>query len=263
MNASFVATAIKAKAPIVAIPVEGHAPVCIRRAKLAAWAKGMTITAVRVASLPDVESFVPARRIYDGAHPEFNRYHFTPEGPVQRVVTPGERRVMVEGHPAKSSHVRSRCMIVPVDRRTAVKELGIWSQKERERIQKRILMGALDTSQRKALKRAQFEDENETMIPVMVASPDGKTKRPAMGFPVAIPELSDLSFAMVKFGTSANDDVHWSVTELVTGSRAGTGNTAEKALLDARTSASKASPASLEKIRQRVRDAAALVSVAA
>jgi len=40
--------AIKAKAPIVAIPIEGHAPICLNRLRLTRWAKGVKITHTEV-----------------------------------------------------------------------------------------------------------------------------------------------------------------------------------------------------------------------
>jgi hypothetical protein len=255
MNVSFVAAAIKAKAPIVAVPVEGNAPICIRRSKLAAWAKGMKISRVTVQKNPDLEGFEHPKRIWDENHRIFQRV--LPEGPCNRTITPGERRLVIEAHPVKSPSIRSRCTIIPVPRREALKEIGIWSEKERERIQKRILLGALDKSQRKAFKRAAFEDNTDTMIPVMVSSEAGKPKQEKMGFPVSLPEMPDMSFALVKFGSVDAGDIQWSVTERITGKRAGSGKTAENALLDARMNAKKASAASLANIRREVASALA------
>jgi hypothetical protein len=44
-------TAAKGKAPVVAIPVEGKAPVCLNRKRLAAWIKGVTVLSVEVSHL--------------------------------------------------------------------------------------------------------------------------------------------------------------------------------------------------------------------
>jgi hypothetical protein len=41
-------SALRGKAPIVAIPIEGHAPFCINRVLLAKWAKGVEIIGVEV-----------------------------------------------------------------------------------------------------------------------------------------------------------------------------------------------------------------------
>ena len=39
---------LKTKAPVVAIPVEGGAPLCVDGKRLRAWAKGLTINLVAV-----------------------------------------------------------------------------------------------------------------------------------------------------------------------------------------------------------------------
>lgn len=47
-NLLAIASAVKGKAPIVAIPVEGAAPICIRRKVLAGWSKGVTIQSMKL-----------------------------------------------------------------------------------------------------------------------------------------------------------------------------------------------------------------------
>jgi len=110
--------AIKAKAPIVAIPVEGHAPFCMRRKILAGWAKGVLIT----------------------------RTEFFGEG----------RWLKVEGR-TKNGYVRCYAKFAPMDRRAATKELARWSDKEREKIQKQRALGVLSKEAQRAMKLAKLE----------------------------------------------------------------------------------------------------------
>ena len=108
--------AIKAKAPIVAIPIEGHAPICINRLRLARWAKGVKITHTEVKA----------------------------------------RWLIVQGHTAKG-YVRCVAKFASIDRRTAVRELAKWSDKEREKIQRNRALGALSPEARRAAKLAKLD----------------------------------------------------------------------------------------------------------
>lgn len=48
LHLSAIQAAIKAKAPIVAIPIEGHAPLCINQKRLKAALKGVEITGIEI-----------------------------------------------------------------------------------------------------------------------------------------------------------------------------------------------------------------------
>jgi hypothetical protein len=216
---------LKAKAPIVAIPVEGHAPACIDGKRLRAWAKGVTIQSVRIV---ESEHEIEGMGLEEG-HPPFG---------VKLPV--GTRLLEVVG---QAGHVKTRARFLIIARGAAIKTLSAWSDKESERLQKRSLTGALTTDQRKALKRAKFDEDGEGMIPVMVAGKlvtDPKTER--MGVPVSIHEFPLLSFALIRFGTVADDNVRFTITEINTGQRGGAGDTPKQALLDARQKAAKLTP---------------------
>lgn len=226
-------SALKAKAPVVAIPVEGHAPVCVNRARLAGWSKGVHILTVEVEPFSPVEEFEKAK----GPVRYQNGVYTCPEGPENRIVrVVGGRWLKITGVSGRNGHIRSTAKFYGIPRTQACKELSKWSAKEREKLEKKIMLGALSKDQRKALKRAKFEDDGEGMIPVMVAGKeDADPKTRHMGVPVSIPEMESLNFAVVRLGTE--DNVSYSVTELSSGKAAGFGKTAEEAILNARQNA--------------------------
>jgi hypothetical protein len=205
---NLIASAIKAKAPIVAIPVEGHAPIYVYRKRLAAWSKGVTVITAHVQG----------------------------------------RFLLIEG---RAGNVKTRASFNSIGRRKAIKELSVWSERNRLRLQKKILLGALSPDQKKALKRLKHEDAGEDMIPVMVAGlKDSEPKREMLGFPVAIPELPLLSFAVVRFGTDEACNISFSVTELISGKCAGSGPTAEAAILEVRQRVGELSPEQIAKLQE-------------
>jgi hypothetical protein len=245
--------AVKGKAPIVAIPIEGSAPVCVDRKRLAAWSKRVAITRIEVTG---GDPFI----IIDYKRP--SHYGRPAEGPVERIETHGTnpRRLVIEG---RDGNVKTRCSIVPIDRRTAVKTLAEWSEKERARQLKKTFLGALSKDEKKVMKLAKFDDvEGAGMVPVMVSHKDGKTKKQVFGVPVTIPELPD--FELVIHRSAWADEEVWSVTERYTGSSVGSGSNPEAALVEARTKASKITPAGMATARKTVDAAkAALEAVAA
>jgi len=241
--------AIKGKAPIAAIPVEGHAPVCVNRKRLAAWSKGVTITRVAVDCPPPMVDFIAPRSKLTPA--------MVVEGPLEKVVTPSpHRRLIIEG---TAGRVRTRCTMFAVDRRTAVKELSAWSEKERAKLEKQRLLGALSTTQRKAMRRAKHETKGEGMIMVEIKMSAGG-KKPVYGLPVTVPALADLTFvvhrSVSRDGELREDD--WTVSERFTGLAAGSAATAELALVEAARNSAKAKPERLAAIRAQVAEAAAL-----
>jgi hypothetical protein len=250
-------SAIKGKAPIVALPIEGSAPVCVDRKRLATWSKGVTITSIEVITHHDLE----APRAYDADRYDARRAGLSgmPEGPHQQL--PGHRDLVIRGF---AGRVKTSCRMVTIDRRTAVKTLAVWSEKERARQLKKTFLGALSKAEKQVMKLAKFDDvEGAGMVPVMVSHLDPKkAKTQAFGVPVVIPELSDFEFILHRSPHST--DEWWSVTERYTGSTAGSGNNPEAALVEARTKASKVTPAGLAKAHAQVDAAkAALASVAA
>lgn len=235
---------LKSKAPIVAIPVEGKAPACVDGKRLRAWAKGVKIDSLEVVTTGGDWYCVEQR-----PQSSWAARNGEAEGPVNLIAeqTPVVRKLRIVGH---AGHVRTACTMNVIDRRTAVKTLGEWSEKERERIAKRVMRGALDT---KAIKRAKFEDEGEGMVAVTCTTSSGRVEK--MGLPVSIPEFSELSYVLVKW---ENDEgVGFTVTEATTGERCGVGSTGEAAIFDARTKAKTLSAERRAKILLKVLDAAA------
>jgi len=93
---------IKGKAPIVAIPVEGHAPVCIRREILKRALKGVSIETISIK---------------------------------------GDSRWLIVRGTASEGRVRTCSKFAPIARATAILELSKWADKQRERAKKVLLMG--------------------------------------------------------------------------------------------------------------------------
>lgn len=113
--------ALKATAPVVAIPLEGHAPICIRRKLLAGVLKGVTIDHVQAS--------------YTGT---------------------SYACVTITGH---AGRVHTSCTLIGVDRVIALKEIREWSIKEREKKIRRINQGVLSAQAQRELKKKQIENE--------------------------------------------------------------------------------------------------------
>lgn len=251
-----VSAAMKAKAPIVAIPVENHAPVCIERARLAKWSKGVNLTKVAITG-GDIYTTTEYERP--------KGYGSNLEGPINRIEvehrTP--RRLVLEG---TAGRVKTRAVFVPIDRRIAVKTLAVWSEKERAKREKNILLGALaNPKAKRALKLAQYETESEDRISARIVYESGK-RAVVTGLPVPIPQLAELTFIVHRALDAKGEPLEdaWSVSETLTGHAAGKGKTAEEAILHARKNSINASPETLTRIRAMATAAAATVnSVAA
>lgn len=247
--------AIKGKAPIVALPIEGHAPICVHRARLAKWSKGVSITNIAVTGGDPYFTEELVKPKFDAyAHPVqlAEWYGRRAEGPEHRIEhlhhTP--RRLEISG---TAGRVKTKCSIVPVDRRIAVKLLSDWSQKERAKLEKKTLLGALGTKEKRALKLAKHETEGEGMISATIAYSNGK-RLSVMGHAVMIPQLPELTFIVHRGITAEGEyvDDRWTVSEIVSGQAAGFGANAEEAIVNARQNSAGASPARLQAIRELV-----------
>ena len=113
--------ALKATAPVVAIPLEGHAPICIRRKLLAGVLKGVTIDTVQAS--------------YTGT---------------------SYACVTITGH---AGRVHTSCTLIGMNRVIALKEIREWSIKEREKKIRRINQGVLSAQAQRELKKKQIENE--------------------------------------------------------------------------------------------------------
>lgn len=200
---------LNTKAPVIAIPVEGKAPVCVDGKRLRAWAKKVTVQSITV-------------EVGGG---EWYPVEILPKGlgmgPVDMCArrTVETRSLSIAGH---AGRVKTRCNMIAIDRRVAIKELSAWSAKERERHIKRIMLGARSKDQKKELKLAKYEGEAVS---------------------VSIPELPLLSFVV-----RCKDDI-FTVTEVASGKVAGVGATAEAAILEARKQASTLSAEQILKLQ--------------
>jgi len=279
-------SAVKGKAPIAAIPLEGNAPVCVDRKRLAAWCKGLTLTRAEV----ETHYTFTAPRISWEARRGASRPG-DPEGPHER--SAGARTLVIEGSAGYAR--RSRCRMVAIDRRTAVTTLAKWTEKERVRIQKKIMLGALGTAQKKAMKLAAFGVDSVADGDTLVTSnvyiephyryvlprrsneissihawsrPEGPEERilvkpggtfEVTGALVRLPGLDEMEFVIHRtLARSGEFEAKgWAVTERRSGLSAAFGDTAEAALMKARTNVSGASVETLSKIRQRVAEQAA------
>lgn len=204
--------AIKAKAPIVAIPIEGYAPICLKRKILAGWAKGVRIT-----------------------HTEIGE----------------NRRLIVRGYTAKG-YVRCSASFVAIERREAQRELAKWTDKERAKIQKQRALGALSKEFRKSLRLAKFDDDGAlTPVTVRTKEDKILTAYGVPVTIPELSEYAFILHRSVTGSNEMVED-WWSVTETSSGHSAGNGATAEAALLHARNGAAKASPEKLAKVRETI-----------
>jgi hypothetical protein len=240
--------ATKGKAPIVAIPVEGHAPACVKRSRLAAWCKGVTIISAEVVQEPS------------HSHYEYKRprcYGRDAEGPHEQVevVTPGARYLEIIG---RDGAVKTRAKFALIDRRTAVKELAKWTERERAKHEKKVLLGVLSKDEQRALKLAKAGDEGEAMVSVTVRTKSGK-QHLALGVPVTLAALPEYQFIVHR----DVDGDGWSVTECISGKSAGFGTTAQDAIAAARKVSAGASEATLASIRASIESSRLAPAVAA
>lgn len=145
-------SAAKGKAPIVAIPMEGHAPVCLNRKRLATWIKGVEILSVEVVTPPDVWYFVPGKRL-PGCRWNENKECEYQQGPLDvscdRIV--GDRKLKIEG---RAGRVKTTCTMFVIRRHEAALEIGKWAQAERAKNLKIIGQGAISTVALKEAKKA-------------------------------------------------------------------------------------------------------------
>lgn len=111
-----VRAALKAAAPVVAIPVEGHAPICIRAKLLKGALRGVTVD--RVELLPN--RWLKVTGIAEGG-------------------------------------VRTCSKFAPMERYTALKMVGEWAIKEREKALKIINQGVLSAQEQRAIKLRKAE----------------------------------------------------------------------------------------------------------
>jgi hypothetical protein len=116
-----VRAALKAAAPVVAIPVEGHAPICIKAKLLKGALKGVTIDSVKVLA---------------------NRW------------------LEVKGRDTREKDcipVRTCAKFSPMDRYAALQMIREWSDKERKRRKVVALQGVLSAKEQRAMKLAKAE----------------------------------------------------------------------------------------------------------
>jgi len=211
-----IAPLLKSTSPAVAIPIEGCVPFCLDRKRLATWAKGLKRYSCEILTF---------------WHPEVQPLPYMCEGPADLVA--------VVSHVLFVKHDRGWAKFLPMVRKEALSLIFKWAERQREKCPK----DSLTALQRKALKRARYDEDGEGMISVMVAGKlptDPKTER--MGVPIGIPEFPLLSFVVVRFGTDSDENVRFTITETITGGQCGAGKTAEQALMDARQRASKLTP---------------------
>jgi hypothetical protein len=249
-------SAVAGKAPIVAIPVEGHAPACLDRKRLAAWSKGVTVTRIEIEQLSSVTTYTYQR-------PRGAWIGHIHEGPHEQIanITPGARTLIIEGF---AGRVKTRARFTLVDRRTAIKTLAKWTERERVKLEKKTMLGALAKDEKRALKLASY-NSNDNLTSITVSTFDRSKDvgtdgaRPtclvrAYGTPVSIPELSEYEFILHRSVdyTGAVIDGSWTVSERTSGLSAASGNSGEDALARARSYARKASPERLAAIHTQI-----------
>jgi hypothetical protein len=239
---SSIASAIKAKSPIVALPIEGHAPVCVDRKRLAGWSKGVAIHSAKVETFYQFEApklDYSLRRIYGS---------MLPEGPHNRLE--GHRMLTLKG--IANKRIKTTCRMVVIDRRTAVRTLSEWSAKERAKLLKKTFLGALAKEQKRSLKmlgHGDAEGSGTITFNARRREKDGKESiLPTSGVAVSLPAFPETDFVI----HPAIAGEGWTVSERYTGFSVGSGDTAEKALVTAQENIAQASPASRAKVLAQV-----------
>jgi hypothetical protein len=117
-----VRAALRGSAPVVAIPVPGHAPVCIRAKLLKGALKGVTIDTVEVVT---------------------REYEYS-----------GTRVLKITGH---HGSVHTSSTFFPMARGLALQLIGEWSYRERQKRKVIALKGVLSAAEQRALKLKQAE----------------------------------------------------------------------------------------------------------
>jgi hypothetical protein len=109
--------ALKASAPVVAIPIKDHRPLCFNRKLLCGVLKGVTIDTVKVI--------------------------------IGSIGHAGSRYLKITGH---DGNVHTSCTLLSMRQEDAQRELSDWSEKERKRRVKVAMMGVLSAQEQRALK---------------------------------------------------------------------------------------------------------------
>jgi hypothetical protein len=246
-------SAIKAKAPIVALPIEGHAPFCLRAKLLRNALKNVSIHTVEIVKTPDSERFIPPELIYvpgsysDGIH--LCGRHVQPEGPPMHAVIPGKRRLKIQG---KDGHVRTSCQFIPIPRPTALLELSKYADKEREKNKKKILLGDTAKGLSKAAKNYEFALNGDDTCAVYLRAANN-TIFESRGVAIrlkAIPEYEFILHNEVKYESSPPD---YRVSERSSGLLVSSGHsTVAKAIETAEMNFKKCSPEVTNRLKQRI-----------
>lgn len=109
--------ALRASAPVVAVPIKGHRPLCFNRKLLRGALKGVTIDSVEVI--------------------------------IGSLGHAGSRYLKITGH---DGNVHTSCKLLSMRQEVAQIELSDWSEKERKRRVKVAMMGVLSAQEQRALK---------------------------------------------------------------------------------------------------------------
>jgi hypothetical protein len=145
-----------------------------------------------------------------------------------------------------------------IDRRTAVKTLGEWSEKERARQFKKVCMGALSKDHKKAFKLLRHDDLNGAGVEAVTVAHHSGSKHLAHGVRVNVPELPGVEVILHR---SPFDAELWTVTERYTGRAFANDSTPEAALIAARQTAAKATPEQRAKALATIEAARAAATV--
>jgi hypothetical protein len=243
---NLVMTASKGKSPVVAIPIEGKAPVCVRTKLLKGALKNVTVKSVDVFYMPNIETLEKPEQIYLG----YPAGSVQPEGPANLVITPGERRLRITG---RDGFVKTSCTLIPVPRRTAIKELSAWSEKERVKLQKKTLLGDAGNKLAKVSKSYEYALDGDDAVTVHLR--DGKGTFETKGIAIKLAAMPDYKFVLHSSGSAASDRYDWRVSELSSGMCAsGSHRTAKEAIETAEIRFKELTPERLTQTKQRIEE---------
>ena len=138
------ASAMKAKSPIVAVPIEGYAPICLNRRRLVAALKGVNITGIARIELPEVVTVTGPKCDWSAVpHADWMKEmggNYDVQGPELETRKCGGFVLEITG---KAGSVRTRCRFAPISRTDALRKISDWAEKEAKRIRNKIALGAI------------------------------------------------------------------------------------------------------------------------
>jgi hypothetical protein len=153
----------------------------------------------------------------------------------------------------KDGYVRTCSKFAPISRRNALAELSKWTEKEREKVKKRILLGDAGKKLPKAAKAFEYELDGDSAIEIQLLRKPDKTPFTAKGVLIQLRSMPEYEFVLHASGTEG-DHYNWRVSERSSGMGATMEDhrSAQGAIEEAEMNFRKASPEKLAEIKAKI-----------